>query len=116
MDIQALKQKLEKEKERLEIELKTIAHKNPSNSQGWEETKPELDTDPADEEEVADAMSEAETNAAILKQLETQLGDVTGALDKINMNTYGTCEVCGEQIEEDRLMANPAARTCKTHM
>ena len=34
----------------------------------------------------------------------------------IAAGTYGTCEVSGEQIEEDRLEADPAARTCKAHM
>jgi RNA polymerase-binding transcription factor DksA len=55
-------------------------------------------------------------NTAILKQLETQLLDVSDALTRIEEGTYGVCEVCGEQIEEGRLNANPAARTCVAHM
>jgi RNA polymerase-binding transcription factor DksA len=30
--------------------------------------------------------------------------------------TYGVCEKSGKPIELDRLMANPAARTCKEMM
>ncbi|MCA9353454.1 TraR/DksA C4-type zinc finger protein [Candidatus Nomurabacteria bacterium] len=41
---------------------------------------------------------------------------VEGALKRIENGTYGTCSVCGEKIEEDRLGANPAADTCKAHM
>jgi RNA polymerase-binding transcription factor DksA len=29
---------------------------------------------------------------------------------------YGICKVCGEEIEEARLEANPAAETCKAHL
>ena len=57
-----------------------------------------------------------ETNTAILKQLEIQLNDVKDALLKIEDGTYGQCEVNGHLIEEGRLRANPAARTCMEHM
>ena len=42
--------------------------------------------------------------------------DIKRALKKIKDDEYGKCELCGEDIEEDRLEANPAARTCKKHM
>jgi RNA polymerase-binding transcription factor DksA len=35
---------------------------------------------------------------------------------QIEKGAYGTCKICGEKIEEDRLEANPAAQTCKLHM
>ncbi|MDE2079336.1 MAG: TraR/DksA C4-type zinc finger protein [Patescibacteria group bacterium] len=57
-----------------------------------------------------------EENNAALNELEGRLNMVTNALDKIKAGTYGTCEVCGEEIERDRLTANPAATTCKVHM
>ena len=38
------------------------------------------------------------------------------ALERIEKGTYGICEVGNEEIEEDRLNANPAARTCKAHL
>ena len=41
---------------------------------------------------------------------------VDEALEKIEKGTYGICETGGEKIEEDRLEANPSARTCKAHM
>jgi RNA polymerase-binding transcription factor DksA len=44
------------------------------------------------------------------------LNTVVHALGKIEAGTYGVCEVSGMDIEEDRLEANPAARTCKAHM
>jgi RNA polymerase-binding transcription factor DksA len=48
--------------------------------------------------------------------LEKRLADVENALNKIDGGSYGICEVCGNKIEEDRLEANPAARTCKACM
>ena len=39
------------------------------------------------------------------------------AMDKLQNNTYGLCEECGEEIDIKRLQVNPLARyciTCKT--
>lgn len=115
MDTNHYKNLLESEKENLETELKTVGRKNPENPADWEATE-HMDIDAADEEEVADSMEEYENNKAILKQLETRLGEVNDALKKIDNGTYGKCSVCGEPIEKDRLEANPAATTCKLHM
>lgn len=103
------------EKNRLETELATIGRKNPENPDDWEAT-PSFTEDSADLNDFSDSIDNFETNTAILKQLETQLNDVIDALEKIEKGNYGLCEVSGEQIEEDRLEANPAARTCKSHM
>jgi RNA polymerase-binding transcription factor DksA len=45
-----------------------------------------------------------------------RLTDVKDALAKIDAGTYGICETSGEPIEEARLRANPAARTCMHHI
>ncbi|MEI6843338.1 MAG: TraR/DksA C4-type zinc finger protein [bacterium] len=116
IDTNHFKGLLEAELKTLEGELATIARKNPSNKADWEGVEPEMNTDTADEEDVADALEGYETNLAILSQLETRLGEVKDALKKINSGTYGVCETSGEMIEMDRLEANPAARTCKAHM
>ena len=42
--------------------------------------------------------------------------EIDAALEKMEKGTYGICEVCNKPIEEDRLEANPAAKTCKEHM
>lgn len=103
------------EKTRLEAELATVGRKNPENPDDWEAT-PSYTEDSADLNDFSDSIDNFETNTAILKQLETQYNDVKDALERIENGTYGVCEVSGEQIEEDRLEANPAARTCKAHM
>ena len=116
IDTNKFKQRLLDEKVKLEKELLTLGRKNPDNPSDWEAVEPEMNTDTADEEERADAIEVFETNTAILNNLEIQLSDVNSALEKIEKGTYGICEVSGQMIEEDRLEANPAARTAKAFM
>ncbi len=116
MNTDTFKQKLETEKKLLEDELKSVGRRNPANPKDWEAKPADLDVDPADQNEVADMIEEFENNAAIVKQLEIQYNEVLEALKRITEGKYGICEISGEPIEEERLMANPAARTCTKHM
>lgn len=56
-----------------------------------------------------------EVDLSILEQVESELGDVENALKKLEQGTYGTCEVCHKQIEDERLAAQPATRFCAEH-
>ena len=116
MDTKKFKEKLEKELKTLEAELKTVGHKNPDNPKDWEPSSGEVDINASDAADIADNIESYESNTAILKPLEKQYNDVKAALEKINKGTYGVCEIGGEKIEEKRLEANPAARTCLAHM
>jgi RNA polymerase-binding transcription factor DksA len=109
------KELLENELKTLETELGTVGRKNPDQKGDWEATEAE-DIDPAEDAEVANSIEIYENNKGILNQLETRLNEVKSALKKIEDGTFGKCEVCGEAIEEDRLEANPSAKTCKAHM
>ncbi len=106
---------LEQEKAKLLKELATVGQKNSSNPLDWEATPTNIDSDSADTNETADTIEEFEGNSAILKQLEIQLLEVESALGKIESNTYGKCNVCGAEIPEARLEANPASLTCIEH-
>ncbi len=110
------KQKLEEERAKLETELEAVARKNPDNPSEWVAKPNEHDSSQADENIVADAIEEYEENAAIASSLETRLNDVKSGLDKIKHGVYGKCQICQKDIEDDRLEANPAARTCKEHI
>ena len=55
-------------------------------------------------------------DSIVLDELEARYRLVLHALKKFDAGTYGVCEESGEQIEEERLDANPAARTCKDHI
>lgn len=115
IDNSHFKAKLLAEKENLEKELTSVAQVNPSNSEDWEAVKNETQEDTADRTEVADSISNYEGNLSILKKFEIDLADINRALDKIEKGTYGTCEICNQEIEVARLEANPSARTCIAH-
>lgn len=117
MDIKYFEEKLNQEREKLITELESVARRNPDNTEDWEAIQPSMESnEQADPNDKADVIESYETNTAILKQLETQLKDVEDALEKIKEGKYGICEISGDQIEEGRLEANPAARTCIKHM
>lgn len=69
-------------------------------------------------EEEADQVEAHDIELSLEKNLEDRVMEINDALDRIAQGTYGTCERCGNEIEEARLLANPAARThthCETH-
>ncbi len=115
LNTQALQETLQKELQTLEEQLALVGRKNPDATGDWEATE-NADTDAAEEGEVAGAMEEYETNSAVLSDLEIRLAEVKAALEKIGGESFGICETCGSEIEEDRMNANPAAKTCKAHM
>src|SRR4051812_18036843 len=105
IDYEHFKEKLEAEKQELETELKKVGRVNPDNPSDWEPTPALSDRDvsSADENTVADSIEEYEDNAAIVNTLEKRYNDIRSGLDKIKHGTYGTCQICGKEIETDRL-------------
>jgi RNA polymerase-binding transcription factor DksA len=116
IDINYFKEKLEEELSLVEKELNDVGRKNPDNKFDWEAKPTLMNEDSADNNETADNIEEYEENTAVLKELEIRYNDIKDALNKIEKENYGICEVSGEPIEEERLIANPAARTCEKHM
>lgn len=43
------------------------------------------------------------------------LDDVEDALARLEDRSFGTCEVCGQPIEPERLTGQPTVRTCERH-
>ncbi len=117
MNTEHFKQKLEEELQVVEQELNELGSKDPKTGE-WETTGNTLDvtTPMADSNEAADQLEEFGERQGETATLEARRTDIKDALAKIKDGTYGKCEVSGEAIEEDRLEANPAARTCKAHM
>lgn len=116
MDTNHFKERLQKELETVEDELKTVGRRNPSNPADWQATPGDVDASATERDEVADKIEQFEENTAILKELEIRYNSIKRALGKIADGTYGICEISGHPIEEERLEANPAARTCEAHM
>lgn len=116
MDTTPYVRMLEKERARLEAELSRIGVRDSHIPTMWNVRSPALDTMSADENEMADRVEEEHIDAIVLDELVARLHLVTHALDKVSAGTFGRCEICERTIEEDRLTANPAARTCKADM
>ena len=115
MDIKKYKVKLEAELKLLEEEMGEVGRKNPLVAGDWEPVETDLNVDAAEEDEVADEIENFNENESLLNRLEPKYNEVKNALEKIKKGTYGKCEVGGEDIPEERLEANPAARTCVKH-
>ena len=111
------KAKLEEEKKLLEEELSSMGTFDKEKND-WEAT-PESEVksqDVSDEADMADRAEDYEERSSALNVLETRLNDIKQALNKIETGDYGICEVCKNKIEEERLEANPSARTCESCM
>ena len=117
MNTAQYKDKLLAEKALLEQELGAIGHTNPQNPDDWH-PEPERGgvVETADKNLAADRLEDFEERVAVNAALEERYREIENALLRVESNTYGTCAVCGGPIEEERLEANPAAATCKTHM
>jgi len=109
------KERLKEEKKRLESEMGAVGRRNPVVPNDWEPVPPKTGSE-SDLIDHADAAINRETNAAIFNDLEARYDSVLAALSRIEKNTYGTCGVCGNKIEEARLLADPAATTCTSHL
>ena len=116
MNTEHFKEKLEEERALITKELGEIAVEGENGL--WSPKDPHMDVMPpqAEPNEAADKLEELDERGEEVTTLSARLSDVTNALANIEQGTYGICEVGGEEIEEERLEANPAARTCIQHM
>ncbi len=51
----------------------------------------------------------------VLDRVEAELAGLEAALERLDAGTYGTCEVCGDPMGDDRLTAFPLTRWCSAH-
>jgi DnaK suppressor protein len=75
----------------------------------------ESEGEEADSADAADNIEELATNVPLVANLQKRRKEIKAALRRIKDGSYGTCEECGEDIDLDRLEANPAAATCIRH-
>ena len=119
MNLNIYKSKLMQERERLISGLKSIANPDPLMKGDWDARYPKLGVDQtgshssADEE--ADEVEEYESRLAQEHSMESQLLEITKALERIQKQTYGACAKCKAPISEERLDANPSAEYCAMH-
>lgn len=103
MTNEELRMKLEEELDTVAQELADLGHED-------------IDSTATESDELADRMEEHGENLSEKGTLSFRKKEIEAALDRMQDGTYGICEECGEKIEEERLEANPAARTCRAHL
>jgi len=69
-----------------------------------------------DEEDQATVSLMAETNLTLLGPKRQELEAIEEALQRLENETYGYCEVCGQLIEPRRLEIMPEAPLCRNCM
>jgi DnaK suppressor protein len=108
LDLDLYRQRLEGERERLERALATVNH----TGSLLEETG-DLAIGAGDH--IADSATETymrELDGGLGMNAEHVLEEIEAALRRIDDGTFGTCEVCGAPIGEERLSAIPYATLC----
>jgi len=108
--IEKLKERLETEKKSLTKELESFADADPKLKHNWDTRYPNREDGDKDEE--ADEVQEYDNKLSLEYSMELKLKAVDLALEKIEQGKYGTCEGCGKEIGEERLLACPEAKTC----
>jgi RNA polymerase-binding transcription factor DksA len=76
--------------------------------------KPEFPEVGNEEGENASEVEQFTNDLGVTENLEEKLARVEAALKKIEEGTYGKCKM-GDEIEEERLRAEPSADTCMKH-
>ncbi len=70
-----------------------------------------VDDNAAPDIEADEQFGHARTSA-IKNELNKNIISIRKALSRIKIGKYGICEECGQMIDTDRLIANPAATLC----
>lgn len=70
------------------------------------------DNHPAD---IGTELFEREKDQALQQATERQLAEIDSALARMEQGVYGRCQVCGQEIDFERLEALPWTRSCAEH-
>ena len=114
MDADEARRRLEAERDRL-AQVKSDFDVENLSEESEDENLSELSAVDQHQADVGTETFEREKDLSILEQVEAELADVEYALKRLDDGTYGTCEVDGKPIPEERLEAMPAARLCLEH-
>jgi len=103
-EIRMFKDELEARRSKIEKNLSATSEE--MSAMGRNELK--------DEGDHAAMSLETAVDNAILGQQVKELGEIELALDRIKNKTYGICEMCGDEINIERLKVKIFARYCIT--
>ena len=82
----------------------------------WEAVPERITSKETDQNEMADRFEDFEERSSVIKVLESRLNKVLDTLKEIDKESFGVCEICGKNINTDRMEADLSAKTCKEHM
>ena len=114
MDTDQARQRLADERERLDGVRSTFDAEH-LRDQSETDSVGEISSYDQHQADMGTETFEREKDLSILEQVEAELADVEHALRRLDEGTYGTCEVCGKTIPDERLEALPATRLCLEH-
>ncbi|MBW3551760.1 MAG: TraR/DksA C4-type zinc finger protein [Proteobacteria bacterium] len=103
-----IRKELEAQAARLRAELAELARGSRPSGIG------QRPIDGGDVVDQASASANREQSRFRVAMLDQRLEQVINALQRLDDGTYGTCEVCGEKISDDRLEVLPTATLCVT--
>jgi RNA polymerase-binding transcription factor DksA len=114
MDTDQARQRLADERERL-VGVRSTFDEEGLTEQSENDSVGELSSYDQHQADMGTETFEREKDLSILEQVEAELADVEHAMRRLDEGTYGTCEVCGKVIPDERLEAMPATRLCLEH-
>ena len=103
-DVERLKKQLLERKERIVKNLQEAAREIEALSE----------TEINDDGDYATVSTDNMIDSAISDQQQKELQEIEYALEKIDEENYGECEMCGEFIGVERLRVKPHAKFCIT--
>lgn len=104
INIKQIEENLKKELQTLNEEMKGLGNADKTDV---------LESDYGD---VADKFESEGEELSVADELSARKTAVEKALSRIADGRFGKCKVCGKEIEEKRIEANPAAETCIEHV
>jgi RNA polymerase-binding protein DksA len=111
VDTDRFRELLLAERERVTKAIGYLHKENPGNIE--DETGEVIGTLDSDNYgDTATVTYDRELDYSLEENSETVLREIDAALQRIEDGTYGVCEACGKQIEEERLEAIPWTRLC----
>lgn len=113
-DEAAVRTTLTAKRDQLQRDIANITggDEDPFSTDPQDNAEDDLRGDDADQ---AEPLTTNENNQQLLPDLRSLLADVNGALQRLDAGTYGTCLVCGKDIDPRRLAAIPWAKYDAEH-
>ena len=117
IDTNHYKIKLLEEKSLTEKDLKEIATKKLNlDGEEWNAVPADREQNFEMRYEGADRFEDLAERRSMEQTLENRLKKISDALDQIEDGSYGHCKICSQEIESEKLDANPATIACKAHV